>query len=255
MIIDKLDKKTKTIAAELEGWEKFAQEEGWLNPPDDYILYLPDPKVKIPGDTLTWEFHSKNFHKAIEGIDFKGKKVLDIAAGRTWTSKELALRGGIVTATDILRRDGIGLETAYRYFKAFDISYELVLCDMNNLPFPKGFDSVFCHASAHHSEDLQRAISEMRRVCKDGGLIIMSAEPVGAVYSKLINKLRIKGLSYGINETTPKLADYLRQFDRKSVEIIIGEDGGWRSLIKNKLLKKVVFRICGGTVILRCRNG
>jgi len=247
-IIDKLDKRTKTIAGEIEGWSNFAKDEGWLNVPDDYILYLPQPRKRMKGETLSWDVHAKNFYRAIDGIDFKNKKVLDVAAGRTWSSKELALRGAKVTATDILVKDGIGLKTAYRYFKKFNITYDLVRCDMNSLPFKdKSFDIVFVHASIHHSENIQRAIREMRRVCKQGGLIIFSAEPVGSFYSKILNKLLIKGLNYKINETTPRLKEYLSQFNKKNVEIIKGLDVGWRKYFN-------ILRLFGGTVILRVKN-
>jgi ubiquinone/menaquinone biosynthesis C-methylase UbiE len=247
-IVDKLDKKTKIIAGELEGWDKFAKDEGWLNPPDDYILYLPKPKQKVEGDTLNWHIHAENFFSAIKGINFKNKTVLDIAAGRTWTSKELALRGAKVTATDILVKDGIGLKTAYRYFKKFNVRYNLVRCDMNNLPFKESsFDIVFVHASIHHSEDIKKAITEMKRVCKNKGLIIFSGEPVGNFYGWLLNRFRIKGLQYKIHETTPQLREYIKHFNKKDLKRIPAKDLGWRNYFN-------ILPIFGGTIILKVRN-
>lgn len=247
-IIDKLKNPSEVISKELLGWLEFAKNEGWLNPPDDYILYLPEPKTKLPGDTLNWDIHSENFKRAIRNIDFKNKKILDVASGRTWTSKEFALKGGIVTATDILTEDGVGLKTAFRYFKHFNIEYKLVRCDMNDLPFnDQEYDIVFIHASLHHSENIQKAISEMKRVCKKNGLIILSSEPVCSFYNKILKRFSVKGLEYGINETSPSLNDYLKQFKKEDIKIVKAKEYGWRD-------KFNILDIFGGNLIAIIKN-
>jgi ubiquinone/menaquinone biosynthesis C-methylase UbiE len=222
-IPDLLSSKSKIVQQEIEGWEKFAKDEKWLAPPDEYLMELPRPKKKVKTDTLHWEWHADNFQRAIDLVDPKGKWLLDIAAGRCWTTKYLAQKGGRCVATDILTRKNIGLETGERYIKQTGKYFDRVACDMNNMPFQNNsFDIVFVYASMHHTEDLPKAIAEAIRVLKKGGKIYLTGEPVGRFYGFIFKHL-LRNPNYQINETAPLYKDWikgLRKGKIKNIKIV-----------------------------------
>ena len=100
-----------TMKREIDGWPQFAEDEHWLDPPDEYLMWLPRPRVSVPTDTLHWNWHADNFELGASLIECSGTFVLDLGASRCWTTKELSLRGARCVAIDILTRDKIGLGT------------------------------------------------------------------------------------------------------------------------------------------------
>jgi ubiquinone/menaquinone biosynthesis C-methylase UbiE len=119
------------------------------------------------------------FERFVLGHDLRGATVLDIGAGRCWTSAAAAGRGAEVVALDILKKIYIGLETADIYIEDSGEHFERVQGDMQNLPFRDGvFDLVMTSASAHHAGDTRAFFGEVARVLKDGGEFIAALEPV-----------------------------------------------------------------------------
>ena len=204
---------SKTIDREIKGWKKLAEDECWLKPSLEYLENLPNPpKDSIPkNDNFGWEFHSKEFFADLKKFSWKNKKVLDLGAGRCWTTKELTKKGAICTGLDIMSEFGVGVDTAQVYFDQ-GYKFETVVGDMNNLPFDdECFDVVYSYASMHHTDNLPKTLSEAYRVLKPGGNLVLSGEPIGTwrnVIGNLIlhNKFRD---DYGLNETTPFLSTWL----------------------------------------------
>lgn len=59
--------------------------------------------------------------------------------------------------------------------KKFKGTFEARLANAESLPFADDeFDAVFAYHSMHHMENVQQAINEMVRVCKKGGIILIS---------------------------------------------------------------------------------
>jgi len=57
----------------------------------------------------------------------------------------------------------------------FSGTFEAKLANAENLPFSDNeFDAISAYHSMHHIDDLDKAISEMFRVCKNSGLILIS---------------------------------------------------------------------------------
>lgn len=57
----------------------------------------------------------------------------------------------------------------------FKGSFKAKLANAENLPFEdNAFDAVSAYHSAHHMDDLEKVISEMFRVCKTSGFILIS---------------------------------------------------------------------------------
>jgi ubiquinone/menaquinone biosynthesis C-methylase UbiE len=104
----------------------------------------------------------------VKGTD----SVLDIATGGGFLALEFARHAGEVTGVDLtpemleraeLLKAGTGLQNL-RFRTA----------DVENLPFPDGtFDIVSCRFAFHHFPDPGRAVSEMARVVREGGRVVL----------------------------------------------------------------------------------
>ena len=174
------DEAASARAATTAAWEDLARREAWLDPPPEYLDALPFPAALqyAPKDTITWDRHCRNFFEVLSKLDLSGKDVLDLAAGRCWSTKYLALRGARAVATDLMSHATLGLGAAESLMARSGVFFERVCCDMNSLPFATAsFDGVFVSGSLHHTDDLDRAMGEIGRVCRDGGFLAMTNEP------------------------------------------------------------------------------
>jgi ubiquinone/menaquinone biosynthesis C-methylase UbiE/uncharacterized protein YbaR (Trm112 family) len=67
---------------------------------------------------------------------------------------------------------------------------QFVCCTLSSLPFPdQSFDTCFAIAMVHHLKNFSQGISEMGRVAKHGGKIIIGIEP-NATYFRQIKRFR-----------------------------------------------------------------
>lgn len=170
------------------------------------------------------------FNAALRQMEpLRGLRVLDVGAGTCPTSAALAARGAEVVAVETepahllhvnlgpvdpdppetLVMDGITYRTkpetpAPAYFSR-------IAAPAHRLPFLEAsFDVVFCRSVLHHLHDLSRAIREMLRVLKPGGLFLACSEPVRSILDPedyyLIDNV---DKEEGLNEQTPALTDYL----------------------------------------------
>jgi SAM-dependent methyltransferase len=196
------------LEQEKRQWEIFAASEGWLDPPDEYLLTLPYPAVAVPTDTLTWPLHAWNFERMLERVDVRGKRVLDVAAGRCWSTRLLAQRGAECTATDIMEHPTLGLGVGERLFHRYRIHFDRVLCDMTRMPFAAGaFDIVWISGSLHHTVDLESTIRELGRVLGPGGQLVLVNEACGGLRGDEI--CHLTGHQEGINEHEYRTWRYL----------------------------------------------
>jgi ubiquinone/menaquinone biosynthesis C-methylase UbiE len=89
----------------------------------------------------------------------------------------------------------------------FKGTFEAKLANAENLPFEDGeFDAVFAYHSIHHIDNMEGAIDEMFRVCKQGGFI-------------LIAELHEKGLKeyehkYDSGELLKKIEKFLSKYTK-----------------------------------------
>ncbi len=97
-------------------------------------------------------------------------RVLDVATGTGFMAIALADTGAEVIATDFTLAM---LEEASESL-ANQTNTSLALADADCLPFPTdSFDAVTCRVSIHHFANPQLAISEMARVCKQAGRVVI----------------------------------------------------------------------------------
>jgi ubiquinone/menaquinone biosynthesis C-methylase UbiE len=128
-------------------------------------------------DELGSAFQEKAAAAQLEGIDLRGKKVLDVGGG-TGIISLLALQKGAasVVCSDISRTMlDMGREKAARLGCAPD-RIEFRQDDMQSLPYADGtYDVVLTGMTLGLVPDQGQAVSEMARVLRPGGLISVGA--------------------------------------------------------------------------------
>lgn len=203
-IVDLMPNPDQTIQNEQQGWSELLGEtsEELVNT----MLQLPHY-----GEDNLWVSVARSFDDIMEKVNFQGKKVLDIGAGRCWSTRHMVLAGAsYAIGLDILTERFIGLETADIFLEHDAIYFERMIGDMNNLPVrPETFDIAFMTATLHHTSDPKRAVKEMADALKPGGLVILINEPVRGIRQKNALDGCVE-IEHGINENIYSLREYLQ---------------------------------------------
>ncbi len=128
-----------------------------IAPDFDAIMNMYDLKRRV--DTV--------FDTLLGRYDLNERTLLDAGCGTGWFSKRACERGAIVTALDI----GPTLLEQVRQ----KCDADTVCGDVLDLRFPdEHFDVVVSSECIEHTRNPQRAVSELIRVCKPGGLIAIT---------------------------------------------------------------------------------
>jgi SAM-dependent methyltransferase len=148
--------------------------EGWGADQAEYYRSLPQVANDHPQHAI-WQIRAQNFERLIALIGSSASlKVLDIGAGNGWLSNQLATRGHIVAALDILddQLDGLGAKANYNsHFDAYQANFD-------RLPFEADqFDWVIFNAAAHYTSDLHKTLLEAQRVLKERGQLAIMDSP------------------------------------------------------------------------------
>jgi ubiquinone/menaquinone biosynthesis C-methylase UbiE len=119
--------------------------------------------------------YSKERHilDCLKAIDFKGKSVLEIGLGQGADAEQIARAGAHYNGLDLTAEAVNRVKTrfALRKLPHGDVKQGSAL----DIPFAdNSFDIVFSHGVLHHIPDIEKTQSEIARVLKPGGeLIIM----------------------------------------------------------------------------------
>ncbi|MCX9084314.1 MAG: methyltransferase domain-containing protein [Candidatus Methanoperedens sp.] len=118
----------------------------------------------------------------------KDQRILDIATGSGFLALEFAKRGNFVVGCDIThemllkareKKTNLGLD-----------HLDLLLSDVESLPFPdQAFDIVSCRFAFHHFPNPEKALREMKRVCRDIILLVDGASSEDSEKSRFHNEL------------------------------------------------------------------
>jgi len=119
-------------------------------------------------------------------------KVLDIATGAGFLALEFAKKADTVIGCDLTRNM---LLKAWEKEKSSGlINTGFLLSDVETLPFPeKSFDIVSCRFAFHHFPDPQKALLEMKRVCRDRLVLVdgvSSEDRDKSIFHNRIEKMR-----------------------------------------------------------------
>lgn len=103
--------------------------------------------------------------------DWRGKEVLEIGCGSGVDALEFARNGAIVTTTDITEN---AVNLTRELAAEANLPLKVVQASATDLPFPDaGFDCVYSYGVLHHIPDIDAALSEIRRVLKPGGTVMV----------------------------------------------------------------------------------
>jgi ubiquinone/menaquinone biosynthesis C-methylase UbiE len=101
----------------------------------------------------------------------RGKKVLEIGVGLGADHQKWAEAGVNLSGIDLTER---AIQNTQRRFEVFGLKSDLRVADAENLPFAdNSFDVVFSWGVLLYCPDIHRAMEEVRRVLKPGGVAIM----------------------------------------------------------------------------------
>jgi len=103
----------------------------------------------------------------LSGIDWRGKRVLEIGTGVGTDARAIIGRGGVYTGINI---DRGSTEATSRALRAFSLPGVALQCDATSLVFPDStFDVVYTFGVLHHIPEVEKAVAEIHRVLKPGG--------------------------------------------------------------------------------------
>jgi SAM-dependent methyltransferase len=171
-ILTTLDPQDESLAREVKGWHQLAGPlaEGLVSTMTALPYYPHAP----------WPHLAPDFFQIFEYVDFQDKNVVDLGAGRTWSSRHIAAMGRAreVVAVDVLTRRFLGLETADVFYAEDRKHFERICGDVHQIPLVDGWaDVVFSAAAIHHSGTRERLFAETWRLLKPGGTFVFLGEP------------------------------------------------------------------------------
>lgn len=192
-----------------------------------------------------------NFQKALEVLKLKGgERILDFGASMCWASYAFSKMGCATVAVDFDMNDTYGVLAGKKLIENTGVTFELVAGDCEQIPLKDGyFDIAFGSQVLHHAEDLNRWVSEVARVTKRGGMVIVIGEPKrGFFQSEEKLKNCDKAVPFGVNEHFPSYFQYMSAFKKAGlVDIDMFPSGGWDSLEEqinkvNNYLKRYAYK-------------
>ena len=107
--------------------------------------------------------------RSVMGFDrFAGARLLEIGCGMGTDLLQFARGGARCTGVDLTPRS---VEITRHRFALYGMSGDFMLADGEHLPFAdESFDVVYSNGVLHHTPDTERAVREVHRVLRKGGL-------------------------------------------------------------------------------------
>jgi ubiquinone/menaquinone biosynthesis C-methylase UbiE len=152
----------------------------------DFFREIEDERYKLQGHILD----------VLARVDWCGKKVLEIGTGVGTDARKIIDHGGIYTGINVDRGSTVMTGKA---LEVFSLPGTVKQCSATSLDFDDAsFDTVYSFGVLHHIPDVESAISEIRRVLKPGGeLLIMLYNKSSINYYleiKFLRKLFLRAL-------------------------------------------------------------
>ncbi len=204
---------------EMQGWLDLWKKMGMYERP------TIEDSFRLPYVGGTWTDVARMFDMAMEEMHLTGKeRILDVGAGQGWASRFFAAKGCEVIATDIVADEWYGLGRSWAIMDFADVSFEPMLADGENMPFPENyFDYVFFQGALHHFTDFERVLVQVNKILKPGGRVIAAGEPSIAIFSsEAAVQATLEETEAGIIERRPSPYGYhqaLRQAGFQEIHI------------------------------------
>ena len=110
-------------------------------------------------------------HSFAQFTRWRGKKVLEVGCGAGTDLLQFARAGANVMGVDISSHS---VTLTKKRLELYGLEADIRQADSENLPFPPNeFDLVYSWGVIHHTPDTEKAISEIHRVLKPGGNILI----------------------------------------------------------------------------------
>jgi ubiquinone/menaquinone biosynthesis C-methylase UbiE/uncharacterized protein YbaR (Trm112 family) len=145
----------------------------------DAVYYRALPHHDLSGKmTSDWRVRAASFDMLLKKVISPEKKplrILDLGAGNGWLSNQLARRGHIVAAVDLMTNDFDGLGC----WRFYDTNFVPVQAEYDHLPFADGtVNMVIFNASLHYSVNIRATLTESLRVLDLMGKLVVLDSPV-----------------------------------------------------------------------------
>jgi SAM-dependent methyltransferase len=195
----------------LELYRRVRRDEGWVAEARLPVVPRPHPHAD------TWRRRARSFQVALgRAATTLGPgpwRSLEVGAGSAWASLRLLDAGHQVVATDVNLDASDGL-LAPNQFLASPWLLPRAEAEMETLPFEPGlFDLVVVAGALHHTPRLVRALLEMRRVTRPGGLLLVVDSPVyrrrADGEARVARRMEELGRKYGVAIPRESQAGYL----------------------------------------------
>lgn len=124
--------------------------------------------LEIERDRYQYQLH---IPRLLDTIRWRGKRVLEIGTGVGTDARQMIARGAAYTGVNI---DRGSTELTKSALARFGLPGVVQQADATALPFAsKSFDAVYSYGVLHHIPNVQQAVSEIYRVLKPGGEILV----------------------------------------------------------------------------------
>jgi ubiquinone/menaquinone biosynthesis C-methylase UbiE len=178
----------------------------------------------------------KIFHRKFDRVD----RLLDLGCGGGYLFLNLALHGLAAEcyAADISKG---ALKVTEKKATNFGIAGFFIECDFENLPLKDAsFDMIAGNGVLHHLPDMEKALSEIKRVLKPGGIAIFLHEPnkrgneicsavikgvyfLPMIFAIFLRKISKKEVTHRANVHPTDSYPYLNQFEQIAKNIGFSE--------------------------------
>ncbi len=168
----------ETVVKKKYTWEEAVQ---WLRNQPDKANFVKDCYYDDPLAEAAERFYQSSEYVAIKDLlpPLKGKKILEIGAGRGIVSYAFAKDGAEVYALEPDKSSLVGFGALQELIQKSGIAFNIVSEWGEKLPFEsEKFDIVFCRCVLHHAYDLPAMCKEIARVLKKGGIFLAEREHV-----------------------------------------------------------------------------
>lgn len=131
-------------------------------------------------DRNRYEEYAPWMRSTVEFDGFPGRRLLEVGFGMGTDLFQFASAGTLVSGVDLSPEH---LRIARQRFALYGLPADLRLADAEQLPFPDGtFDAVYTFGVIHHTPDTQKAVDEIHRVLKPGGVAIIGVYHRNSVF-------------------------------------------------------------------------